>query len=629
MPTYFNQVYIDSSGYFMPGEPISNAEIDAYVAPINKGSERIKRRVLAENGIKTRHYAIDKDGSTVFSNTALAAQAINNSLSLSSCQIEDIDLLATGTCGGDHLMPGFANMLQGEIAAPPMTTYSSSGICMAGVNAMAYAASQIELGASQKALVVGSDLPSRLFKASRFNPQGYHVDFGAHFLRWMLSDGAGAVVLSGPTQPHHGLKLRLNWIHQKSFSGDYPACMQFGSNKPGQQSFLDFPSCSDAEEAGAMALRQDIRLLPHLFDVAIHEYASLVEAGVMHSDQVDHFLCHYSSEKFIPVVEDLLDKAELSIPKSKWYSNLAWRGNTGAASIFIMLAEFLETHDLTAGQRIFCFVPESGRFSVAFMMLEVVEAEEIDTTLTTTNATKASTKTEQHTDNWVAPPHSPEGQSPELASLLQNLAGVWHDYRSQAWRSNLIRNIREQKMSTPDYLNWMEQWIPQVREGSLWMREATANIRSPYEALVSLITQHANEEQFDFKILFNDYLSSGGPIKDIDLLKRNPGGEALNSYLHAYAAQTNPLGLLGAIYIIEGTGQRIIPALLPMLKNQLDLPAKCFRFLEYHGENDQNHLDRWLQAVKLVISINPNAENLILSTAKRTAALYLMQLEHI
>ncbi len=275
----------------MPGDPVSNDEIDAYIAPINKAATRIKQRVLAENGIETRHYAIDKNGSTVFSNVQLAENSLNNTLANSSWKIEDIDLLATGTSGGDNAMPGFSNMLLGEIGAPPMVTHSSTGICMAGVNAMAHAAGQIELGASQRAMVIGTDLPSRLFKASRFSPQGYSTDFGAHFLRWMLSDGAGSLLLSNQTNASRNLQLELKWIHQKSFSGDYPVCMQFGSDKAGEQTYLDYPSCGEAEVAGAMVLRQDIRLLPHLFDVAIHEYVELIRSGVMHSDEIDHFLC--------------------------------------------------------------------------------------------------------------------------------------------------------------------------------------------------------------------------------------------------------------------------------------------------------------------------------------------------
>jgi 3-oxoacyl-[acyl-carrier-protein] synthase-3 len=160
------------------------------------------------------------------------------------------------------------------------------------------------------------------------------------------------------------------------------------------------------------------------------------------------------------------------------------------------------------------------------------------------------------------------------------------------------------------------------------MREAIASMRAPYAALGDLVETHASEEQFDFNILFDDYRSAGGTAASIDELRRSPGGEALNGYLHAKAATPSPVGLLGAIYVIEGTGQRIIPALLPLLRAQLrELPPNAFAFLAYHGANDENHLARWLRAVQMVLAadVTGRADADIVATARRTAQLYLMQ----
>ena len=138
-------------------------------------------------------------------------------------------------------------------------------------------------------------------------------------------------------------------------------------------SYLDYPSLAEAERSGAFFLRQDIRLLPQLFEVAIHEYARLAGQGWVDPARVDHLLCHYSSEKFAPVVADLLERSGMNIPRMRWYTNLAERGNTGSASIFIMLADFLRSREIRPGQQILCFVPESGRFTVAFLLFEVVD----------------------------------------------------------------------------------------------------------------------------------------------------------------------------------------------------------------------------------------------------------------
>ena len=131
MPVPFQRVYLESAGYFMPGEPIPNERMDAYIAPLNRMSERIKRRILAENGILTRHYAIDTEGVTRHTNAQLAAGAIRDCLQRGGAELSRVSLLASGSSGGDALMPGFANMIQGELAAQPMETHSVHGICAA------------------------------------------------------------------------------------------------------------------------------------------------------------------------------------------------------------------------------------------------------------------------------------------------------------------------------------------------------------------------------------------------------------------------------------------------------------------------------------------------------------------
>ncbi len=640
MPLRFERTWIQGTGRFLPGAPVDNDGMDDYIAPLSKVSARIKRRILAENGIRSRHYAIDPDGRTVHGCAAMASAAIAACLDDAQRRLDQVGLLACGTSGGDALMPGFASMVLGELAGPPMQTFSSHGICASGVGAWEAAAAAVELGSHANALVAAAEMPSRLFKRSRYAARGYDADFDAHFLRWMLSDGAGALLLTSRPQARDGIRLRLRCMHQRSFSGDYPVCMQLGLAPDRARSHLDYGSWQEAEADGALFLRQDIRLLPHLFDVGVHEYAMLAKDGWIDPARIDHFLCHYSSEKFAPVVDELMAKAGLAIPRERWYSNLVTRGNTGAASIFIMLDEFLRTREVVPGERILCFIPESGRFTVAFVLIEV-EAAGADAAVAAPASASAAADTaiaatHDADADAIAPPHDPAAAPEALRHLLGELAAIWHGYRSRAWRTPVIRRLRDGGFSRGDYLRWMRHWIPQVREGSKWMREGAASVRPPFQALSALIETHAGDEQDDYAILFQDYRKAGGEIDDIDALRRNPGGEALNSYLHALAGTPNPLGLLGAIYIIEGTGQRIIPALLPLMKASLlggddPVPADAFRFLEYHGANDEHHLLRWLRAVEIVLEHDADGggARAIVDTARRTAELYLMQFEHV
>jgi 3-oxoacyl-[acyl-carrier-protein] synthase-3 len=610
-PLVFNDAYITATGRFLPGPPVTNAMIDGYVRPINQHSDRIKRRILAENGIRTRHYAIDPEGETMFSTARMGAEAVQDCLAGSPIGLDAVSMLCTGTSGGDVIFPGFANMLQGELGASPLTTSSHHGICAAGMAALTHAAMAVDKNAHDHALVVASEFSSRMFKSTRFAPADYRVDFDAHFLRWMLSDGAGAwLVGRNPA----GAALRIKWIHLRSFSGDYPTCMQLGGPAtPGAKGWADHASFADADRAGAILVRQDIRLLPHLFDVGFNEYVALVRGGWLDPERIDHFLCHYSSERFAPVVADLLDKAGLAIARQRWFSNLAWRGNTGAAAIFIMLADFLRERSVRPGEQILLYIPESGRFTVSFVLLEAVDP-----------AAAASPPADM-----VAPPIDPHGVDRKpLADLLQHLSEIWHDYRSRAWRTPMIARIVRDEFNVAHYRRWMAQWIPQVREGAAWMRAAAANLDPRYATLKALIEAHASDEQSDYAMLYDDYRRAGGEAA-LETLTRNPGGEALHAFLCAAAATPNPIGLLGAIYVIEGTGQRIVPALLPAMKRQLGL-TDAFRFLSYHGANDTAHLDRWLAAVSIALDASPDrraACDAIVAAAQRTAQLYLMQLE--
>jgi 3-oxoacyl-[acyl-carrier-protein] synthase III len=301
-----------------------------------------------------------------------------------------------------------------------------------------------------------------------------------------------------------------------------------------------------------------------------------------------------------------------------------------------MLAEFLQTREVKAGEKIFCFIPESGQISAAYMLFEVdatnpyssLGADAHGVVRPLVSAARATAQQSALAEPDIPAPHDPANASPQLSEVLKSLATIWHDYRSQVWRTPVIRCLVQGRFTVEHYRNWTAQWVPQVREGSLWMREAVASLAAPFAALGGIIETHASEEQHDFKILYNNYQAAGG-TKHLEDLKRNPGGEALNSYLHSIAATVNPVDLLGAIYIIEGTGQRIVPALLPMLKAQVALPASAFKFLDYHGSNDVNHLARWLQALELALTLEPSAASRIIETAQHTAHLYLMQFKHI
>ena len=67
-----------------------------------------------------------------------------------------------------------------------------------------------------------------------------------------------------------------------------------------------------------------------------------------------------------------MKNAGCDIPQEKWFTNLQAKGNTGSASIYVMMEELFNSGKLKKGDKLLCYIPESGRFSTAFMLLEAV-----------------------------------------------------------------------------------------------------------------------------------------------------------------------------------------------------------------------------------------------------------------
>jgi 3-oxoacyl-[acyl-carrier-protein] synthase-3 len=366
--------YITSTGAFLPGPPIANDEMEDILGRVGGRPSRLRSRILKANGIQTRHYAIDRDHRTTHSNLDLAMGAARACLEASPVPARSVGLVSCATTQGDMVIPGFGSMVQAGLGIPGAELFTAHGICSSGAMALKVAVNSLRLGEHASALVVVSELASRLFKHTRYEAAGGEdaVDFNSEFLRWMLSDGAGAVLLE---RAPRGRCLRVDWMRGFSHADAFPVCMGIGAptDATDSRTWQDFPTYAQAEAAGALLIRQDVRLLEHIVKLGVDGALRLIEEGTLRVGEIDHFLCHYSSHHFRGKIADMLEMAGASIPQEKWFTNLYERGNTGAASILIMLDEFLRDVRPAPGARILCMVPESGRFNTAYMQFTVVE----------------------------------------------------------------------------------------------------------------------------------------------------------------------------------------------------------------------------------------------------------------
>ncbi len=636
METASTPVYITAAGAYLPGAPIGNDRMEEVLGLIDGKPSRLKKRILKSNGITTRHYALDPDGRTTELNEELAAKAVHAALERSALDLEVVEMLAAGTTQGDVPIPGFASMVHGRLGGRPMEILSAGGVCCASMAALAGAWRAVAARQRKNAVVVGSELVSRSLKGSRFHREsdapiedshldgmrGSYRDFDADFLRWMLSDGAGSVVLE--TVPHaERPSLRIEWIELKSFANEYETCMYTGiahkeSPRAGN-TWLDQPTIADADRAELMRIRQDTALLPQIVKLGVEEYLRLIQRGRIAPERLDHFLCHYSSHFFRAEIVRFLEEAGLGIPESRWFTNLYTKGNTGAASIFIMLEEALNGGRFQPGDEILLMVPESGRFTVSFALLTCVGPGESQGPRTTIAARPSASPLDE--GQFV-------GANPLQRRLVVDLGLVWADFERMLRETRLVRRIEAGRVTVEDYRMLLRNMRQQVMEGARWIARAASNVSIELFPLRSMFISHAGDEHRDFQMLERDYCAVGGTLEEITGTPKNIGSEALSAFMFHRASQPDPLDLLGAMFVIEGLGRQKAGQWAIALQSQLSLTDEQVSFLRYHGQNDDSHFDRLREVLGSGLVTEDLAQRIV-KTARIVARLYVLQLDEM
>ena len=609
------EVYITSSGTFLPNKAISNTEMEDFLGRINNKDSRAKERILKQNGITSRYYALNKKQETTHSNAQLAINAVEAALQKSSLRATEIELLCTGTTQGDLPIPGFASMVHAGLDFNRCEVANFQSVCSSGIMALKNAYAQIKSEEKSNAVCVGSELASRMFKASRFEAQGVDaLPFDAEFLRWMLSDGAGALVLQDKKNVN-GISLKIDWIDLKSHANEFPLCMYTGkiNNKDEQEkTWLDYTSYEEASKAGAINLKQDTRLLDKVIKTGVAHYFDLIDQGKIDSKNVDWLCCHYSSEVFKEPIKELMLKGGGEIADDKWFSNLTSKGNTGSASIFIMLDELMHSGKLKAGDKILCMVPESGRFITSFMQLTV----------------DGNLATKSYPLRKIESPELVIDKNETSEWLIRNLAQIWIDFESELLKVPIITKIHDGKLSLSDYKLLLMDLRQQVIDGSQWISRAASNIDIDLFELRSAFIKHTATEHKDYQMLEKNFVALGESLATIQSGEKNIGTIALTSFMFQQASKSNPIDLLGSMFIIEGIGKRLASFWGEMIKDQLKLKDNQVSFFIYHGVADENHFHNLEKALNHP-KMNMDIARKIVKTAKATAKLYRMQLEEL
>ncbi len=375
-----NEVYITRISKFLPNKPISNDEMESKLGIINGNASRARRLVLRNNQIKTRYYAIDENGNVTHNNAQLTKEAVDL-LCDADFKSSEIEILSCGTSSPDQILPSHAAMVHGFLKNGNTEINSPSGACCSGMNALKFGYLSVKSETTKNAVCTGSERTSSWMKSEIFESEVKHLEelkerpilaFEKDFLRWMLSDGAGAVLLE--PEPNGDTPLKIEWMEGYSYAYGLEACMYAGADKLENghlKPWSEYPSDVWAEKS-LFAMKQDVKLLgKNILVKGVESMKTALDKHSIKPEDITYYLPHISSYFFKDGLYDEMVKQGMEIPWDKWFMNLHKVGNIGAGSIYIMLEELVKSGKLTKGDTILLSVPESARFSYTYAFLTV------------------------------------------------------------------------------------------------------------------------------------------------------------------------------------------------------------------------------------------------------------------
>lgn len=374
------EVYITKTACFLPNDPIHNDQMEAILGVIDNKPSRARKIVLRNNGIKTRYYALDELGNVTHNNAQLTVEAIKK-LYGDDFEEKDIELLSCGTSTPDNMLPAHASMVHGLMDVKNLELNTSSGVCCSGMSALKYGYLAIKSEDKKRAVCTGSERVSTWMQGTKFENEIENlkaleeqsiIGFKKDFLRWMLSDGAGAFLLEN--EPKGVCPLRIEWMHSYSFANELEPCMYAGAEKMENGTLKPWSEYEpeDWAKESIFSLKQDVKMLnENISKKGVESFIDLIETQNLDINTIDYLIPHISSFYFGDSLRTEMEKSGVGIPKEKWFTNLAEVGNIGSASMYLIIDALRNSGRLKKGDRILSVVPESGRFSYYYVLLTV------------------------------------------------------------------------------------------------------------------------------------------------------------------------------------------------------------------------------------------------------------------
>ena len=281
---------IIGTGSYLPDRVVTNRDLEKIVDTNDEW-------IVSRTGIRERHYAADDQNAS-----DLAVEACKRALHAAHVHASEIDLIIVATSTPDMVFPSTACILQDKLGIKHSVAFDIQAVCSGFVFGLATADQFIRGGSFKCALVVGTEVFSRIMN---WQDRSTCVLFG---------DGAGAVVLKASNAPG----ILTTHLHT---DGSYRDMLC----TPG--------TVANGKVRGSPMLTMEGSAVYKFAVKAFEEVAwEALNANGMQPGEIDWFICHQANRRIIMHAAKKLD-----LPDEKVVVTVDRHGNTSAASIPLAL----------------------------------------------------------------------------------------------------------------------------------------------------------------------------------------------------------------------------------------------------------------------------------------------------
>ncbi len=359
-------VYVVAIGQYLPGEPIPVDSIDDVLGRITKAPEKVVSRINRIRpamkkmlGIDYVHFVLDPvTRRPTETNISLAVKAAERALASAGMPASDIDLVMYAGAWFDYMSPPSSTFVQERLGIELCTEMTIHANCTSVYKAIQIAADQISIGRHNTALIVTSQISSTILQVEALNEQRVTVDQA--ILRWFLSDGAGALILSADNRGPS--KLRVVETYLESAGVGLEPGMIAGAGV----------GCNILEmyEEGRHHLTQDLNMVGKMAPKLTREAClRMREVTGQDTTKVRCVLLNLPMKHLFKVAEETMREL-IANPDVILYSNISRVGYSGPAASIVALDQYLAENSLNPGDIVISFAVESSKWMHGGAVLE-------------------------------------------------------------------------------------------------------------------------------------------------------------------------------------------------------------------------------------------------------------------